>query len=90
MYPSYASKHNSNREKQVTILMISNGDKKWHYLAVKILSTLLRGITSRHHGEFYCLKFVHSFATENKLQSHKRECENKDFCNIIMPSDINN
>ena len=30
-------------------------DKKWHYLAVKKLSALLRGIDSKHDGEFYCL-----------------------------------
>ena len=67
--------------------MISKREKKWHYLAVKNLSALLRGITSKHHGDFYCLNCIHSFATENKLQSHKRVCENKDFCNIIMHSD---
>ena len=38
MYPAYVSKHNSNREKQVILLMISNGEKQWHYLAVKKLS----------------------------------------------------
>ena len=32
---------NSNREKQVILLMISNGEK-WHYLTVKKLSALLR------------------------------------------------
>ena len=26
--------------------------------------------------------FIHSLATENKHQSHKRKCENKDFCNV--------
>ena len=26
-------------------------------------------------------------ATENKFQLHQRVCTNKDFCNIIMPSD---
>ena len=72
---------------QVIILMISNGDKQWHYLAVKKLSALLRGITSKHHGDFYCLNFLHSFATENKFQSHKRVSENKGFCNIITPSE---
>ena len=35
----------------------------------------------------YILNYFHSLATENQLQSHKRVCENKDFCNIIMPSD---
>ena len=38
--------------------MISDG-KKWHYLAVKDLSALLRGITSTHNGDFYCLSCLH-------------------------------
>ena len=52
----------------------------------KKLSTLLRGIRSKYHGDFYCLNYLHSFATENKRESHKNVCENKDFCNAIMPS----
>ena len=34
IYPTYISKHNSNREKQIIPLMIPNADE-WHYLAVK-------------------------------------------------------
>ena len=50
IYPAYVSKCNSNREKQVILLMISNGEKlregksgrrvakskgrQWHYIAV--------------------------------------------------------
>ena len=66
--------------------MIPNGER-WHYIAVKKLSALLRGITSKHHGDFYCLNYFHTLSTENKLESHKRVCENKDFCNIVMPSE---
>ena len=33
---------------------------------VKILSALLREITSNHHGDFYCLNSLHSSATEKK------------------------
>ena len=66
--------------------MIPNGEG-WHYLAVKKLSALLRGITPKHHSDFYCLNFLHSFATKNKCESQKRVCENNDFCNIIMPSE---
>ena len=51
--------------------MISNGEQ-WHYLAVKKLSALLRGRTSNQHGHFYCLNCFHSFATENKRESHKK------------------
>ena len=39
---AYKSKHNLKRENQV-LLMVKNGR---HYLAVKKLSTLLKGITS--------------------------------------------
>ena len=85
--PAYVSKRNSNHEKQVILLMISNREKRWYYLAVKKLSALLRKITSEHHGDFHCLNCFHSFATRNKFQSHKRLCENNDFRNIIMPSD---
>ena len=64
--------------------MISNGEKQWHYLAVTKLSALLRGITSKNNGDFYCLNCLHSFRTKSKLESHEKVCENKDFCNVIM------
>ena len=83
LYPSYVSKHNSDLERQVILLMIPNREE-WHYLAVKVLSALI-GITSKHHGDFYCLNCFYFFATENKFQSYKRLFENKDFLNIIMP-----
>ena len=71
--------------------MIPNVEKEnWHYLAVKNLSALLRGITSKHNGDFYCLNYLHSFRTENKLKSHEKVCKNKDFCGILMPSQKEN
>ena len=48
IYPAYVLKYNSNREKQIIFLKISNREKLWDYLAVKILSALLRGITYKH------------------------------------------
>ena len=86
IYPAYVSKHYSNNEKQVILLRIPNRER-WHHLAVKKLSALLRGITSKHHGDFYCLNSLHSFATGNKQESHKKVCENIDFYNFTMPSE---
>ena len=57
------SNHNFERENQVILLMITDSEK-WHYLAVKSLSALLRGITSNHNGDFYCLNCFHSYSTE--------------------------
>ena len=86
IYPAFVSRHKSNREKQVILLMIRN-EQRWHYLAVKKVPALLRGITSKNNGDFYCLNCVHSFRTKSKLQSHKKVSENKDFCNVVMPSE---
>ena len=69
--------------------MIGNG-KNWHYLAVKSLSRLLRGITSNHDGDYYCSNYFHSYRTENKCNVHKKICENNKYCNIEMPSLNNN
>ena len=52
----------------------------------KKLSALLRGITSKHYGDF-CLNCLYSFRIKNQLESHKKVCKNKDFCNIVMPSE---
>ena len=81
---NYISKHNSNREKQDILLIISNGQKQWYSLAAKKISALLRGITSKNNSDFYCLNCLHSFRTKNKLELHKRACENKFFCNVNM------
>ena len=51
------------------------------------LSELLRGITSKHYRDFYCLNCHHSFRTKTKFESHENVCENKDFCNVIMLSE---
>ena len=66
--------------------MIPNGDA-WHYLAVKKLSALLKEITSKHVGDFYCLNCLHSLKTKNKLESHKKVCENEIVCYIVMHSE---
>ena len=79
---AYKSKHNLTREKQIILLMISNGEN-WHYLVVKSLSGLLTGITSNHKEDFYCLNCFHSYRT-------KKICENRDYCSVEMPTKDNN
>ena len=86
---AYKSRHNLTREKQVILLMITSGEK-WHCLVVKNLSGLLRGVTSNHHGDFYCLNCFHSYSTKNKLEAQKKICENDDYCYVEMPTKDNN
>ena len=46
----------------------------------KKLFALLKGVTSNHKEDFYCLNCLHSCRTKNKLKNHKNVCENHDFC----------
>ena len=62
------SKYNLTPENQVILLMITDG-KKWVYLAVRSFSPLLKGITLRHVGDFYCLNCFHAYTTKNRLKN---------------------
>ena len=85
----YRSKYNLTYDKQIILLMITDGEK-WHYLLVKNLSGLLKGIISTHEKDFHCLNCFHSYRTKNKLESHKKICENHDYCHVEMPIILQN
>ena len=81
-------KHNNKHKNQVILLMITDR-KKWHYLAAKSLSALLRGKISNHNGDFYCLNCFHSYSAENKLKKHEKVCNDHDYCYVEMPDEFN-
>ena len=62
--------------------------KPWTKKKMMVLSSskkipeLIRQITSKLKGDFYCLNCHHSFRTENKLKSYKEVCKNKDFVQL--------
>ena len=72
---AYKSKYNGKCENKVILLMIGDGEK-WHYLAVKNLPRLFRGISSNHVGDNYCLGCFKSYRTPDKLKKHERLCSN--------------
>ena len=76
--PAYISKYNYKRDNQVVLLMITDNEK-WHYLAVKSVSGLLRGITSNHDEDFYCLNCFHPYTTDKSLKSIKGYVETMIF-----------
>ena len=69
--------------------MITDNDNNWHYLVVKRLSKLFRGMTSNNNGGFYCLNCLRSFRTKNKLETHKKIWKDHDFRKLIMPNENN-
>ena len=75
---------------QIATKVIVLNDSKWRRMALSCsikLSSLLRGITSKHNGDFYFLICLNSFATEKNLNHIKKVCKNKDFLNIFMTSE---
>ena len=68
--------------------MITDG-KKWHYLALKSLLALLRGITSNHNGDLNFLNCFHSYSTKNKLKRNERVCHYHDYRCVEMPNEDN-
>ena len=86
---AYISKYNNKHDNQVTLLMITDGETNWHYLAVKCISGLLREITSNNNGDFYCLNCFYSYRTKRTLKKQERICEDHDFCNPITPDEDN-
>ena len=64
--PAYTSKYNSTRAKQINLSIILNQEKEGlNHLAVRKLFALLRGITSNHKVDFYCLNCLHSVPNLN-------------------------
>ena len=60
--PAYTWKISLNCEKQIISLMIPSEEKEgWYYLAVKKLSALLRGITSKKQWQFLLFKLSSFF-----------------------------
>ena len=87
--PCYISKFNKTREHQANLLMITDGTDTWHYIAIKRIPALLRGISSTHDGDHYCLNCFHSYRTEEKLKAHEELCINNNFALIKMPTEKN-
>ena len=81
---AYRSEYNHKRQKQVNLLMITDGNK-WHYLTIINLSGLLAKKSSNYGGDFYCLNFFNWYTTKNKLIEHEEICNNHDSCHIQMP-----
>ena len=69
--PTCISKFIHERNNQVILLMITNDNENWHYLAVKSLSRLLRRITSNHVGDFHYLNCFCSYRTKETLKNMK-------------------
>ena len=87
---TYKSKYNRKRENQVVLLMIINGEEsneadKWHYIVLRIVRTddgFNRPIRSLS-------RLFRGITGDNALKRHERLCDNNDYCNVEMPTQVN-
>ena len=78
IYPAYVSKENSKLEKQV-IFFNDSKQRRMELSCSKKLSALIIVTTSKHDCGFHCFSCLYSFRSKNKLESHKKVCQNKRF-----------
>ena len=70
--------------------MITNGEEsneadKWHYIVLKIVRTddeFNRPIRSLS-------RLFRRLTGDNALKRHERFCDNNDYCNVEMPTQVN-
>ena len=92
IYPAFVSKHNSNREKNVILLMIPNREKIALSCCSKFVSIikwlLLRALLRPNIMVILILWIAFLLSEEKtKLDLIEEYVKIKDFCNIITPSE---
>ena len=51
-------------------------------MALYSIDYQVRAVTGNNNGGFYCLNCFHAYRTKNKLETHKKICENHDYCHV--------
>ena len=87
IYPLRRSKHamKNKRKYNIILLLIKDGDNS-HYCLVKNESALLSTQVNKRKGKLYfCLNCLNGFDTPEKLENHKKYCEEEESVKITMP-----
>ena len=81
------SEYNVLRNKQVNLLLISDGEKK-HYTTIKSLSRLLsRENRVRRDKQHFCLNCLHAFNSEKSMIKHYDYCVDHEEVKVEMPTE---
>ena len=63
--------------------MVPGGEKKLSCSNNVIY--IVKGVASKHKGNFNCLKCVNLIKSENNLSLHENVYRNYNYCHIFMP-----
>ena len=88
IYTARRSEFNAQRQKQVNLLMIVEGENR-HYTAVKNLSRLLSKLNAANHRQkyHYCINCLNGFTTESARNKHYEYCSGNGEVKIKMPKE---
>ena len=90
IYPLRRSKHamKNKRKHNIILLLIKDEDRNnSHYCLVKDESALLSSQVNKRKGKLYfCLNCLNGFDTPEKLENHKKYCEEEESVKINMPA----
>ena len=88
IYPLRRSKHamKNKRKYNIILLLIKDENNNSHYCLVKDESALLSSQVNKRKGKLYfCLNCLNGFDTPEKLENHKKYCEEEESVKITMP-----
>ena len=88
IYPLRRSKHamKNKRKYNIVLLLIKDENNNSHYCLVKDESALLSSQVNKRKGKLYfCLNCLNGFDTPEKLENHKKYCEEEESVKITMP-----
>ena len=87
------------KEHQIDLLLITSGGEveenergketeKKHYCLIKNLSRLLSSQVTKHEKALvFCRRCLNHFPNEEKLNTHKEYCSQKDIVKVVMPKE---
>ena len=88
IYPLRRSKHamKNKRKYNIILLLIKDENNNSHYCLVKDESALLSSQVNKRKSKLYfCLNCLNGFDTPEKLENHKKYCEEEESVKITMP-----
>ena len=73
-------------KKQVNLLMIVDGEKRY-YTAIKSISRLLKSLNATHKGAYhFCMNCLNGFRTASARDKHYEYCSSNGHVKVNMPT----
>ena len=87
IYTVRRSERDVKCKKQVSLLMIVDGEER-HYTAIKSISRFLSKLNGKtQHAYNYCMNCLNGFKTASARDKHYKHCSSNGHINVNMPTE---